>query len=336
MAQLADLVATLTDLAIVEPSEFTSTQLGNYILGALQQHNPSLTLATLPVIEEECVVTLAWIKVCLLRASAAAKQGSVHGASGYGQDRDTPYTKNMNMAKMLRERYVMLCEAADVQNSDGQIVIGQLKVRDQLFDALVPFFVSEDMPDVLLTVDNPTDTTSDFFILHWKMKDFSNFLSFYVYALVGNGTDSIYQAWNYTSATGVPCLNDAATRVVSFNTFDTRACKMTGIDKTVQVRFMIVVRSASNRYAFSNELVWSGATQSFATDPVLDSSNLVPASQVTTGTVIVSATPPDAIGNPALVGSIWQQPGAQQAKLFTWNATLQQWINIVDGQSYAP
>lgn len=336
MSNVAALVASLQDLAQVETSEgFTNTQLSNYVTGALQQHNPKLTFATLPAVEEECVVTLAWVKLTLIRASRVAKDSNLSGAGGYGQDRKTPFDKLMSFAVVLKKRYIELCEAAEIENDAGSIVVGQLLVRDQLWDCLVPLFASEDVPDILLGVDNPADTSSNFFILHWNMKNFANFYTFYVLALSGAGTDSLYQAWNNTSATGINCINDAAMVVYSTQVSGLRAFKMTGLDKTQQIRFLIAVRTGSNGFGYSNELIWNPISNTFSTG-IVNSDTVLPAVEIPIiSQVITQTTPPDVISNPNLAGSIWMLPG-QQPTLYVWNSTLSQWINVVDGASYAP
>ena len=76
MATLASMVSTLKEVANISANDrITDDRLGAFISQAVVQHNPLYTLSTLPVREEEPVLTLAWIKVCLKRAIIGRRDG---------------------------------------------------------------------------------------------------------------------------------------------------------------------------------------------------------------------------------------------------------------------
>ena len=331
MANLADLVADLRDWSGVSVSDYSDNRLGAFIEGAVVQHNPRLTLATLPLSLEEAITTLAWVKLCLVQAAEAAKDPNLRGPTGYGSNRNQIYDSLIALSEKLYKRYQMLAQAAGSTDGAGSIVVGQLVVRDQRFDCLVPLLTNENIPAISLAVDNATDTTSNYFILHWEFPAYENLFTFAIIALIGNGTDPIYQVENYTSASGIPCINDAATIVSTTRIARLRAFKITGIDKTVQARFMVVVRSASDTYAYSNELLWTPSI-GFASANVGDTIATALSSE---STLFPSPTPPDVSANPSYANKVWLKTGAQPSMYF-WNSNLSQWINVVDGQAYSP
>ena len=247
-ARLDALAIELEALASVENTESFADALPDYVQAAIVQHDKGLTIDSLPEAEEECVLTLAWIKVCLVRASKAAQDANITGAAGFGADRNSPYNKNMSLAKDLMARYSTLCSS--IQPSKSRVVTGQLYVRDQVFDALVPLMMNQSPTKILLSGSVAADNTA---ILSWtvdQMTDFHEFLLFFM-----EGTDAIYQQWNNFSALGVARINDGATKVFSYNSPQISSVKATEVDHTKTNRFLLVMRTRSGSYVYSNELV---------------------------------------------------------------------------------
>jgi hypothetical protein len=254
MSNFADMVAELTQLAQIESSEnFDETVLEGYIQSALAQHNKALTITSLPIEQEEPVLTLAWIKVCLVRAAKAAKDSSLGGASGYSKDANSPYQKNMDMAKQLWGRYQELC--TNLQIDKDSVVVGQVFVRDHLFDAMVPLFQNRKGIEINLVCDKASGSDV---ILRWSINDISDLNKLLLYSI--EGSDPIYQEWNAYSATNTANINDSAVLVQQI--FDTTitSLKITDVDLSKLNRFLLVARTNSYKYQYSNELVVNGIT----------------------------------------------------------------------------
>lgn len=260
MARVDNLIAELKLLAAVETTDgIADTDLKTYFLQAVKQHDRNLdtsdALVNLAPEEEEPVLTLGWIKVCLVRAAKAAKESSVQGVAGYGRNVDSPYAKQMSMAEKLSDRYYKLCER--LRLTTNRVVVGQLFVRDQIFDALVPLLQTANQPRVLLSLATDTSGLSDTLnavVLTWTAENASDFYDLRIYCLTGNVP--IFQQWNNTSGTGVPCINDSAVPLlISERNPSVNTVRITDLDLRVVNRFLIVLRSRSGKYSYSNELV---------------------------------------------------------------------------------
>jgi hypothetical protein len=257
MATSANLIASLKLRSGLQTSEsFSDDNLSSIITEALRQHNQYLTIATLPVVEEEPVVILSWSKLSLMRASRFAAEASTSGASGYGSDKDSPFNKCLTLAKVLLETYKSLCEQLGIRTSGGSIVVSDLVVKDDRTDILVPYNeVSKPPLIVLALASGESLSQGTTYILEWVTDYYDDFYLFVLFHMTGSVP--IYQQWNYSSTTGVEMIHDSATQVASFDNCDTRATKVTGVDKTLTNRFLLVCRGKALKYSYSNELVLS-------------------------------------------------------------------------------
>ena len=246
----------LTDWADIQTSEKNLSDTGTLdgiILNALLLHNDQYTLETLPAKEREPVLTLAWVKVCYIRASKFAREAGVSGGNGFGQNRDTPYYKNTALAQSLMARYKELCADLNIPNSKSSIHVSNIKVRDTRLDALVPLLVTENLPLVIATLSDP-EPSSDYLILTFTFDYFTDYGSHYVYSL--EGTTPIFQNWNYASKTEIPYINESATQLIFWTNPQVKALKIVGVDKTQNFRYLVAVRSRAEQYAYSNEVVF--------------------------------------------------------------------------------
>lgn len=327
MANINELVAELTDLSNVETSEKISTgSLQKYIEDAVKAHDKQLTVQTLPPDEEEPVLTLAWIKVCLIRAAKFSKQSNLAGGQGFGSDSKTPYDKQMNMVKSLTERYSDLCGKLRI-NRNG-IVLGQLFVRDDIFDAVVPLFETPDMPPIHLSLAQASNNNA---IIQWKTdKNFSDFFQC-ILIYLESPTDCIFQKWNFDSAVGIPNLNNSAAVLHTFNDPTVLSAKVQNLDMTATHRFMVVWRTRTYRYVYSNEITVTPLN--FAT-PIA----CVTQEQLLGGCIIVSATPPDVSANSYYANCIWLQPSSTGGvpTLYVWDgkASVNAWVPYQNAPDY--
>jgi hypothetical protein len=263
MASMTDLIAELTDLANIQSSEnFTTASLTAYICRAIKMHDKNLTIQTIPCDEEEPIVTLAWIKVCLVRASKFAREANISGAKGFGMDQKTPYDKQMDLVRKLTDRYSELC--AKLRINRNQVVLGQIFVRDDIFDALVPLFQTPDAPVILLRAG--CVSSNGVVVLQWSVENYSDFFQVLVF-WYENQLAPIYQEWNFDSANGIPNTNNSATVLHTFNDPTVLSAQVTGLDPTQTHRFLLVFRSRTYRYIYSNELVVTPAMFADAQPP---------------------------------------------------------------------
>ncbi len=250
---LAQLVSDLKLSASIDASESFYKSLAVIVERAITQHNKNLTVNSLPANQAECVVILASIKVCFLRAAAFAKDANVTGANGYGQDRNTPYYKCIELAKQLQEQYKELVEDLGLTDSSGTtITVGKLLVKNDEFDTLAPILSSsEPVPDCILSSDEGDDETE--VVLQWATDEFTNFKERYVFHLEGD--EAIFQVWNNASATGHKGINDSAVLMQSTSDQGMSAVKITEVNPAVTNRFLVVTRTRFDNYSYSNELV---------------------------------------------------------------------------------
>ena len=252
MAVLIDLANELASLAQVDASEnITSGDLENYVTLALRQHDKFMSIDMLPVEEEEPVLTLAWAKVCLVRAGKLAMDANLSGAAGFGKDASNPYNKNMALSKSLIERYGQLCNMLRVDKQ--RVVIGTIFVRDNIYDAMLPLLQAINPPDIGFTFVGIPQTSDTTVVLRWAISNFSDYYQLYVYQMTGD--TPIFAEWNFQSGTGTPKVLDGATRLFMTLDFTQNALKVTDLDRTVTNRFLVVLRSRSNKYAYGPELV---------------------------------------------------------------------------------
>lgn len=258
MASAATLLADLKFRAGVQTNEgFTDDQLTGLLTTALAAHNPSLnSIGLLPDAEGILVTYLAWADLCEIRAARFAFAQNTSVPSGFGQDRNTPYYKCMDMAKMLRKRYSDTCSALNISTGAFAPKISTLSAVVPEYDALTPTGEEPTLPAIALKLaDGESTTEGTTYVLQWAMQQFTNFHSFELYHIVGS--DPIYQSWNWDSTVfpNTPQINDSASLIKTITNESTRGVKVTNITKTSTNRFLLVVRSASDSVGYSNELV---------------------------------------------------------------------------------
>ena len=206
MIELRDALKSQASIQVSEVG-LDNTLLDSFIAAALSEHNPSYTLATIPDIEEELVLLLAHIRVCIWRANDAARNGNLNSSgSGFGEDRTSPVSSNLKVADRLRLRYDQLCGRMGLPSTAQQ---GTVSVSSNLVDdatlngAMVPLSEAKDPPAPLLLLRAVVaDNTK--VIASWAMPsevfDFDAYLLF----LLDSGSD-IFQNWNWNSSTASSC-----------------------------------------------------------------------------------------------------------------------------------
>lgn len=251
------IASQLNTRARVQPSEgFDLSFLGQLVDAALIEHNSSLTIDTLPDNQGECVLLLAWIRLCYDRASSIVNNPNVSSASsGFGSDRNTPFQKNLQLAKSLRDQYISLCQSIGIDPSPepNSIFVSSLIVSDPLKqDMAVPLSAAPTPPSPVLSVVSSNLGSSEV-IIAWTFSEFDFFKSFTLFNL--QGTDPIRQDWNFSSQSSYPKINNIAQNLGTFYVEQLRSVKVTEVDLTQVQRFILVATSLSQTYSYSNEVV---------------------------------------------------------------------------------
>jgi len=270
MASLQELRTRLISQARVQDSERIANEtLDAFLQDAMTQHNPNYTYATLPMREVELVITLAWISVCLNRASVYVNttdlKGATHPAGGYGHERGSPFGKNMEMVSFLQKRYQQLLNQLSTTDSSpsGQIVVGRIIRRGNTSAAeALPIKIAPIVPiSLFITAIDATSVT-----LTWAY-----LVSAEVYAVsLWSSTSPIREEWNIDGLEGTPQVSSTATLVTAITNTDTKTVKVTGLIAGTTYYFLATLKTYNDRVSYSNELSASLST------PVIAPSHSIP------------------------------------------------------------
>lgn len=254
-----DLLKRLKAEASIETSEGFDDELDLTvdIEEAIERHNSSYTADTLPDNEVQLVMLLAWAKICYRRAAKFAKEANSTGGQGFASDRTTPYNKCINLAEMLEKRYRASSDNLGITTSGTSIVVGSLVKFDTLINQITPRSQGAPPNLRLFVAAGESVSDGDTIILQWDTREYQNFDSFILFTT--NDGNRIYELQNQHSATGYPRVRDSAVKVITITDCLQRAIIISNIDKTVQNNFLMLNKSASERYSYSNELLIGGS-----------------------------------------------------------------------------
>lgn len=245
MATLADQIAHFKVVTNLQSSESISdSTLETFYAQALSEFNVAYSSVDLLNVKEQgLVLKLSWIKLCHLRASRSLDGNLRTDRSGYGQDRDGPFEKNMKLAKLLREEFDDELENAGLGES-GIRVTSLIRANEvtgtftqhKLVTPLTP-------PTVSVTRLSPTEA-----VVAWL---FDNVERFSAYVVFSDTISPVAQAWNATATN--PGVSDTAVALFSTSSINQRSLKVTGLTPTVIYKFVVAVRDTNGSYSFSNE-----------------------------------------------------------------------------------
>lgn len=250
-----DLKAKLTVRAGVTSAEGLASALEDMLEVALGNHKPSADgdFTALAPVEHEAVILLGWIEVCTTRASAVAPQPSLalrNNASGFGADRDTPFTKNMAMIEMLEGRYDKYCEKHSIgeygDGESGDVTVGEfIRVEDEM-SYRVPFTEAP----ALKTPEVSASPTTGAILIEWDNNYGATFASATIFTSTVAG---IYESWSQQHVSGIPRIADAATQIYQTNDRGIPAVKITVAPG--RYFFLLVLRDINGAYTYSKEVV---------------------------------------------------------------------------------
>lgn len=264
------LVARLKGKAGISDQEEVISSLPDFMDEALMEHDPLYAPAgvanytLLPLSEYELVLILAWIRVCEFRASNAAPQPSLRGiagqgvGSGFGGDRDTPFKKNMDMAKYLRTKYDDLkaqLEADEDEQGSGDITIGELYRKDEVLDIAVPMGSVPQLNAPALTVGDIVGEAAGAANLGSVVLLWNGVLSTYFseFVVFRSSAANIKQMWNKDGVDGVPFINPGSTKVYTTTDNMTQGMKEQNLAAGTYY-YVLLLRDSSNMWSFSNEV----------------------------------------------------------------------------------
>ena len=253
MATLANLRNRLIGDASINPVEgIKYSQLDTLLANALLQHNRSYTFASLPATEEEPVLLLAWAAVCYIRAGKVAPENNAQGSNGYAQDRETPFKKNMELAKSLMDRYTLLCTAFGLNTATTGIVVGTILSHNPVTDSLTPLHTAP-VPALVTVSAEVVEDEDTSALLSWSITRLSEEY-FDVMIFTDEGTELMFQPWNIDSDSGIPKVKNGARLLATISDPQQTVVKVEDMDRSVANRFLVVVRSGSLKYAYGNEV----------------------------------------------------------------------------------
>jgi hypothetical protein len=258
---LALMVADLKTKSQVQVSEgYADAFLESIVIGAGRKHNPNYAISsatcTVPDLEADLVVLLAWSDLCYVRASAfAASPGATQ--QGFGTNRDTPYYKLTNLADLLLKRYQEVCASLGLTTfyGAGSPTMSEVTCESLDLGAQAPVEISITPTAPVLSAATSVVQPDGTIVLNWTCKDFNNFAAFAIVTM--SGAESILQMWNFASASGIPGIHDSAQVVTNISQSALRSVKLQGlqINSGTVNRFVVVTITRSGKYAYSNEVV---------------------------------------------------------------------------------
>jgi hypothetical protein len=256
MATAAAILALLKDRAQVQTSEELSDAfLTTLIDASLAEHNPSLSYSLLPANQVEPVLLLSWSRLANVRAGRFASDGNLSGPAGFGQDRSTPFAKNMQLAAELRKQYLSICIGLGIAaagESSGVVVSDAVVPSDIRLEGALVEHESPAPPAPVLTITLQAEPTE--VVASWTFPGFDRFEAFLLVNSEGDDVEAVYQDWNYISQSTVPRISNLATLISTIYQTDIRAVKVTNLNREVDQAFLLVVRTLDGMYSYSNQV----------------------------------------------------------------------------------
>lgn len=245
----------IIDASVQDSEEIDESTIDRYLAEAISEHNSAYSLdgSDLPSREVPLVKLLAWIKLTNLRASTWATKNSVSGGQGYGNDRDTPFSKLSRQAASLRADYDKKCVsmgiALDAGGEGSPIVQGSLTVRDFEFEARTPYqFDRTKLTAPSLGIIGVVAQTT--LSLLWSKSKDETFTSYVVFYKLGASV-ALYDETNTNSAAGVPRIVDDAIKIHTVSDPDNNSLKIMGLTANTDYTFIVAVSNRQSKWVYS-------------------------------------------------------------------------------------
>jgi sulfur carrier protein ThiS len=257
MATISDLVAKLKLRAHIDQSERLSPSgelddfLSAIINDAVGQHNPQYTVPSLPAAEEMLVLLLAQIEICYVRAEQKVNDAPIQAGGGaFVQNQDSPFNKNMKLARELVTRYNELVAKLGVSSGTGVVVVqtSVYKKSDRL-DRIFPYFSVPAAPAPILTGEAVDSTTVHLSLVMVPVE------YFYRYYIFWGLTPGLYQDWNAIGNMTVPRIKSSASLLIMDYDQTQQAVEAEDFPANTALYFMAVIQTQQNKYTYSDEIL---------------------------------------------------------------------------------
>lgn len=248
MSKATALTALRTNANILS-TEYTDTQLNNWLDDALNQHTKAYTFDTLPARQVDCVVLLAWIKACYARASKASLYFSVSGREG-STNKAEIVSSNLQLVTQLRDEYITLCGRLGI-SAAPEIIVSDVQILDESLNAETPIEAHEAPQVPVLVASNWTGTSVT---LSWgesvPRNTFSRYEIYY-------GTEPGLEDRTTFGEDSVVHLGVSATKAIfikSLTSIEKTCIGLTDLVALTNYYFVIVLVDINGRISVSNEV----------------------------------------------------------------------------------
>lgn len=258
---LTNLQSRLGKQAAVAESEAAYLLLRDFLEQALNEHAPHYVGDFARIAsprEKELVLLLAWERICIYRASQCAPQGTTQqSAVTFNADRNTPFDKNMKLAKELRARYEnLVAKYAESDEDSSFVVSGDITIGSIYKDG-------EDVPMHVPIHGAPPPSTPSLEIMSMdsvngtvvlRCLDIDPQYAAELYVFIST-TAGIYEAWNYSGGGAVPIPFAREDAILAYQTTDTKrnVCKVTDL-LSVKHFAVCAYRTVAGEWVYSAEI----------------------------------------------------------------------------------
>lgn len=252
LSDLADWLKFKASIQGSEESAFSISNLKVLISKAVSRHNPTYvvsdTSSNVPEKERDCVTTLAWAEVSLIRASQLSMVADAT-ANGFSSNQDSPFSRCLKLNTFLLDTvYPRELQAAGLSSSTVGPVVSELITTDKSSNLKTNHLVAPEPPAVQISYDGTIVSNST--VVSIACRKFSDFKSLSVFTLVG--TANLREVWNFSSSV-FPQISEAADEI-SFNSL-VKDFKLTDLPAgPATVKVIAVVTNLNGISSYSNEL----------------------------------------------------------------------------------
>lgn len=248
MADVVSLIADLRVTADIASTELTDTQLQEWVVASLAQHNPSYTLGSLPSAEAPLVKYLTWILVCYWRANKAAKYYSVSGRDGSSNKAEV-MRNNLDMAEKLREQYEKLAKQMGVDPAPA-IIVSDITKFDPTESAMTPDNAHNPPNTPTLTLTHYDDVGGTVRLSWTKASPASTFIRYRIF--YSTTTDEIYDVSTLDEDYGTYSgISPDATLLRTVDDIQRLGTLVENLDPGEDYHFAVMVEDTNGRTAVS-------------------------------------------------------------------------------------
>ena len=244
MPSISDQVDKLKVVANVQPSEnIDNSTLERFVQESVFEHDSNFSsINDVPVAELSLVNKLAWIRLSYLRASRHMGGNLTTDRSGYGQDRDGPFEKYLQLAKRLRKEY-----EDESQKFTGDSVVSGTVTKPSMFTG--EFFGENTLPKLAPPALNVSKFDNSSAVLNWTAVLSERFASYKVYS---SELPNTVKLWN-VSGTNIG-VADYVSLIKEIQDSKQLSIRVGGMNPAIPFYFLVGVTDVNGFTSFSNEV----------------------------------------------------------------------------------